>query len=625
MLDKKVIQFTRDGISEQNLATGESAQLTRSAEGNQIKYSNEQFVYDPTTHTQAVSRAGPTVINHANAHRFHETVIDTSFSLDKKLPVPKAAVMQTPGIKSKRLKMKRSAALTGTSPEYTSSAYFEFGSTFSQSNGTSQKTVMRSAVKSAVLKSEAAKRMNRSNATFTQSNQKFFYNTGSAGTYQPDQKLQTAAKAKALKGRLLLQGLSAGTSSAANTLQKDGDGNAGIDAATSAIRVESSTQQLIQSGVLSKQINKRAARLAAMKKAQSGFSVTGIGSASAAAPIKIVKSVFSLTNFSPQKLVIIPVTIVLILILLVTSTTSGFLSSILGQSTSSVPLPAAVENYRPIVSAYAVEFGMSDYVDLILAVMAQESGGEGLDPMQAAEGAYNTKYPKIPNGITDPQYSIWCGIQELKSALNQAGCTSPYDMEHIKLALQGYNYGPGFITWAQSHGGYSEANALQFSNMMAKQQGWSSYGDPQYVNHVLQYYAGIGGGLGYTDVSFQNVKQIGESLLGTPYVLGGNTPGVAMDCSSFVCYVYTKAGKNMPRTTAQGIYDQYCTPISPSEAKAGDLIFFQNTYNCSETITHVGIYCGNGVMLEEGGSHVQYVNCSSSYWQSHFYAYGRVK
>ncbi|HCM24022.1 MAG TPA: lytic transglycosylase, partial [Ruminococcaceae bacterium] len=77
--------------------------------------------------------------------------------------------------------------------------------------------------------------------------------------------------------------------------------------------------------------------------------------------------------------------------------------SSLESSTSSAALPAAVENYRPVVSAYAAQFGMTNYVDLILAVMAQESGGAGLDPMQASEGPFNTKYlPKGPNAITDP-------------------------------------------------------------------------------------------------------------------------------------------------------------------------------------------------------------------------------
>lgn len=626
MLDKKVIQFTRNGISEQNLATGESAQLTRSAEGKQVKYSNEQFVYDPTAHTKAVSRAGPTVISHANAHRFHETVIDTSFSPVKKFPVPKAAVMQAAGMKSKRLKMKRNAVFTDTSAEYTSSANFESGSNLSQSNIASQSASLRSAaVKSAALKSAAAKRLNSSRTVLKQSNQDFSYSMHPADAVQSDKKLQTAAKAKVVKGRLLTQSLSSVASSTADALQKGGDGNAGLDAAAGTIRAETTAQELVQSAAFSKQLKKRAAKIAAMRKAKSSAAVTAkTGQAAAQETIKAAKSIFSLAKAAPQKLIIIPVAIILILILLVTTTTSGLLSSIFGQNTSSVPLPAAVQNYRPIVSVYAAQFGMTDYVDLILAVMAQESGGEGLDPMQAAENtAYNKKYPPVQNGIQDPQYSIWCGIQELKEALRLAGCTSPYDMEHIKLALQAYNYGTGFILgavtppWPGTHV-WTQALADDFHNR-------GGGGDPQYIEHVLRYYSGIGGGLGYADVSFQNVKKVGESLLGTPYVLGGDSPGVAMDCSSFVCYVYTKAGKKMPRTTAQGIYDQYCTPVSPSEAKAGDLIFFKNTYDCGETITHVGIYCGNGVMLEEGGSHVQYANCSSSYWQSHFYAYGRVK
>ena len=79
---------------------------------------------------------------------------------------------------------------------------------------------------------------------------------------------------------------------------------------------------------------------------------------------------------------------------------------------------------------------MSDYVDLILAVMMQESSGQGTDPMQSSEGAYNTRYPQQPNGITDPSYSISCGIQELKYALEKAVCTGPTDLSKIRLALQ---------------------------------------------------------------------------------------------------------------------------------------------------------------------------------------------
>ena len=84
---------------------------------------------------------------------------------------------------------------------------------------------------------------------------------------------------------------------------------------------------------------------------------------------------------------------------------------------------------------------MSAYVDLILALMMQESSGQGTDVMQSSEGAYNTQYPQTPNGITDVDYSIACGIQELKYSMTKADVTGPNDIANIKLALQGYNFG----------------------------------------------------------------------------------------------------------------------------------------------------------------------------------------
>lgn len=157
-------------------------------------------------------------------------------------------------------------------------------------------------------------------------------------------------------------------------------------------------------------------------------------------------------------------------------------------SVGSGNLSGSVESNRRLVEQLADQYGMQDYVNLILAVMQQESGGRGSDPMQAAEGPYNTKYPHKPNGITDPAYSIQCGIQELKASLQAAGCTSPTDLSAIELALQGYNFGSGFISWAKERGGYSEANAVAFSQMEAVKLGWSSYGDVKYVQHVLRYY-----------------------------------------------------------------------------------------------------------------------------------------
>ena len=158
-------------------------------------------------------------------------------------------------------------------------------------------------------------------------------------------------------------------------------------------------------------------------------------------------------------------------------------------SNSYTPVSAEVEAYDPLIRQYAAQYGIPEYVELIKAVMMQESGGRGLDPMQAAEGSFNTRYPHEPNGIQDPEYSIECGVQELKAALISAEVENPIDMEHIKLALQGYNFGNGYISWAVSnYGGYSYANAVEFSTMMAERMGWSSYGDTQYVSHVLRYY-----------------------------------------------------------------------------------------------------------------------------------------
>ena len=109
--------------------------------------------------------------------------------------------------------------------------------------------------------------------------------------------------------------------------------------------------------------------------------------------------------------------------------------------------------------------------------------------MQASECGYNTLYPHAPGSITDPEYSINVGIQNLADCLSVAQCESPMDMDAIKLALQGYNYGQGYITWAMNkYGEYSKANAVEFSINAAERYGWSSYGDMNYVPHVLRYY-----------------------------------------------------------------------------------------------------------------------------------------
>ena len=128
----------------------------------------------------------------------------------------------------------------------------------------------------------------------------------------------------------------------------------------------------------------------------------------------------------------------------------------------------------------------------------------------------------------------------------------------------------------------------------------------------------------YDDASVQALMEEAAKYLGFPYVWGGSSPSTSFDCSGFVCWVFTNSGvHNLPRTTAQGIYDQ-CTPVSASDAKAGDIIFFTGTYNSAGAVSHVGIYCGNGTMIHCGDP-ISYASINSSYWQSHFYAFGRLQ
>lgn len=152
--------------------------------------------------------------------------------------------------------------------------------------------------------------------------------------------------------------------------------------------------------------------------------------------------------------------------------------------------------------------------------------------------------------------------------------------------------------------------------------------DGEYYNPLFYFENGNGSIYGTTDPigGSGDVAALiaeAENYLGYPYVWGGSSPSTSFDCSGFVCYVLTHSGYcNMPRTTAQGIYNQ-CTPISASEARAGDIIFFTGTYNSGNPVTHVGIYAGNGQMIHAGDP-IKYSSINTPYWQSHFYSFARV-
>ena len=115
-----------------------------------------------------------------------------------------------------------------------------------------------------------------------------------------------------------------------------------------------------------------------------------------------------------------------------------------------------------------------------------------------------------------------------------------------------------------------------------------------------------------------------EKYLGYPYVWGGSSPSTSFDCSGFVSWVINNCGVgwNVGRLGSDALYFNVCTPVSPANARPGDLIFFQHTYDTPYT-SHVGIYVGDGWMIHCGNP-IQYANINTSYWQSHFYGFGRL-
>ena len=123
------------------------------------------------------------------------------------------------------------------------------------------------------------------------------------------------------------------------------------------------------------------------------------------------------------------------------------------------------------------------------------------------------------------------------------------------------------------------------------------------------------------DEVFAAIIKEAEKYLGYPYVWGGSSPSTSFDCSGFVSWVINHSGWDVGRLGAQGLCN-ICTPVSSDNAKPGDLVFFTGTYD-TPGVSHVGIYVGNNMMIHCGDP-ISYANLNSSYWQSHFYRYGRL-
>lgn len=401
-----------------------------------------------------------------------------------------------------------------------------------------------------------------------------------------------------------------------------------------AIKTRSQTAKAAQKTA---KASAKAAQKAAQTAKATAKATAEATKATVRATIAAVKAIIAGTKALISALIAggwVAIVIILIVVLL------GCAVSLFGggsDSTSYTPVSAEVEAYTPLIQKYAKQYGIPEYVELIKAVMMQESGGRGLDPMQAAEGSFNKKYPHEPNGIKDPEYSIECGVQELKAALVSAEVENPIDMERIKLALQGYNFGNGYISWAKTnYGGYSYANAVEFSAMQAQRLGWEKYGDTQYPAHVLRYYPY---GRAFTSGGNQAIVEVALTQLGNeggqPYWSWYGFGGRVEWCACFASWCADQCGY-----LESGIIPKFslCSDgvnwfkgkgqwqDKNYEPQAGDLIFFD--WGSDGSIDHVGIVekCENGtVYTVEGNSGDACKQQSYPVGSSSIYGYGVPK
>lgn len=329
--------------------------------------------------------------------------------------------------------------------------------------------------------------------------------------------------------------------------------------------------------------------------------------------------------------------IALLLVVIIVGVIGGAAFS--GGSQSNEAVSQEVLSYTSTITKYANQYGIPQFVPVIQAIMMQESGGSGTDPMQSSECPYNKKYSNSPNAIQDPDYSIEVGIQYYADCLREAGCNNPQDMEKLKLSLQGYNYGNGYITWAvRNYGGYSAENALLFSQQQAASHGWRAYGDPEYVPHVLRYYSASGGFLfaglfGNKEIVSVALSQLGNAGGQKYWSWYGFNSRVAW-CACFASWCADQSGLIQSGAVPKFSYCDDGIAWFKSHNKwqsggyspsPGSLIFFD--WNGDGVSDHVGIVekCEGGMVYTVEGNSSDAVN-QRSYAISNgtIMGYGRI-
>ncbi|CTP24789.1 TPA: bifunctional lysozyme/C40 family peptidase [Streptococcus pyogenes] len=291
-----------------------------------------------------------------------------------------------------------------------------------------------------------------------------------------------------------------------------------------------------------------------------------------------------------------------------------------------VNVSAEVLAHKPMVEKYAKEYGVEEYVNILLAIIQVESGGTAEDVMQSSESL------GLPPNSLSTEESIKQGVKYFSELLASSERLS-VDLESV---IQSYNYGGGFLGYVANRGNkytfelaqsfskeYSGGEKVSYPNPIAipVNGGWRyNYGNQFYVQLVSQYLTDTSP----TEFDDETVQVIMDEALkyeGFPYVFGGASPTTSFDCSGLIQWVYDKAGISLPRV-AQDQYDA-TQEISMEEAQAGDLIFFHSTYNAGTYVTHVAIYL-EGNRFYHAGDPIGYGDLSSRYWQDHLIGARRV-
>ncbi|SEO07109.1 NlpC/P60 family protein [Terribacillus saccharophilus] len=293
--------------------------------------------------------------------------------------------------------------------------------------------------------------------------------------------------------------------------------------------------------------------------------------------------------------------------------------------------------HRPVVEEMAEKFGIPEYVDVILAIIMTETGGDDLDVMQSSESL------GLPPGtITDPNYSIEVGVSHFAEVIQSARKMGL----DFWTPVQAYNYGGGFNNYVEKNGKkysfelassfaqeQSGGTKVDYSNPVADFNGnWRyKYGNMYYVNLIQSYLStpnGAGGDIGNADASplgmqdYQSLMNEVQKYNGWAYVWGGSKPGVGFDCSGLTQWAYGLLGYKLPRTAAE----QHQSAVAISDPQPGDLIFFKGTNpdRPANSVTHVGIYVDENRMYDASSSGVGYHTWSSGYWKEHLAGFGRV-